>query len=86
MIKQTYTTGQASVSIDQTPIAGYRELNQQEITAINVAKALGSRLGDFIATLETDPDIDKLWLAIAKTDLQKGIMFLVRSIAKPESF
>ncbi len=30
--------------------------------------------------------IDKRWLIIAKTDLQKGFMSLIRSIAKPETF
>lgn len=29
---------------------------------------------------------DKRWVAIGKTDLQKGFMALIRSIAKPESF
>jgi hypothetical protein len=29
---------------------------------------------------------DQRWVAIAKTDLQKGFMALVRAVAQPESF
>ena len=43
-------------------------------------------IGNFILMLESNSLIDKRWLAIAKTDLQKGFMSLVRSIAKPETF
>lgn len=67
-------------------IKGYRELSQEEIDAMNSAKQLGFDLGAFIGYLETTEYVDKRWLAIAKTDLQKGIMFLVRAIARPESF
>lgn len=67
-------------------ITGYRDLSQSEIDAMNSAKALGADIGAFVAQLEKNGSIDKRWLAIAKTDLQKGIMFLVRAIAKPESF
>jgi len=67
-------------------ITGYRELSPEEIALINSAKAEGEIVGKFIATLATLPDVDQRWLAIAKTDLQKGFMFLVRAIAKPEGF
>lgn len=67
-------------------IKGYRDLSQEEIDALNRVKSLGQTIGAQIAQLEVEPTIDKRWLAIAKTDLQKGVMFLVRSIAKPESF
>lgn len=67
-------------------ITGYRDLTDTEINLMNDAKSMASGIGAFITTLETLPDIDKRWLAIAKTDLQKGFMALVRSIAKPETF
>jgi hypothetical protein len=53
---------------------------------VNDIKAKGSELASFFATLEVDPAIDKRWLAIAKTDLQKGMMALVRAVARPEGF
>jgi hypothetical protein len=67
-------------------IKGYRDLSQEEISMMNAAKGLAEQVGAFIETLEGEPTLDKRWLAIAKTDLQKGFMSLVRSIAKPTTF
>ena len=67
-------------------INGYRELSQEEIDAMNKSKALASQTGDFIDELEKNGYVDKRWLAIAKTDLQKAFMSLTRSIAKPNAF
>jgi hypothetical protein len=67
-------------------IKGYRDFDQATVDKINGAKELAVQIGEFIASAEMDPETDKRWLAIAKTDLQKGCMALVRSIAKPDSF
>lgn len=67
-------------------IKGYRDLSQEEIDLMNQIKELGAKLGELTDRLESHADTDKRWIAIGKTDLQKGIMGLVRSVAKPESF
>ncbi len=67
-------------------ISGYRELTQEEIDFMNLAKAHGEAIGRFIEHMEQVESIDRRWLQIAKTELQKGIMFLVRAIAKPTTF
>ena len=67
-------------------IKGYRDLSQDEINMMNESKSIAIQVGKVIEDLEKLPDIDKRWLAIAKTDLQKGFMSLIRSIAKPETF
>lgn len=67
-------------------INGYHESSQEEIDAMNKSKALASQTGDFIDELEKNGYVDKRWLAIAKTDLQKAFMSLTRSIAKPNTF
>ena len=67
-------------------ITGYRELSQDEINAMNKSKELASQVGDFIDELEKNGYVDKRWLAIAKTDLQKAFMSLTRSVAKPSTF
>ena len=75
-------------------IKGYRDLSQDEIDAMNQAKDLAATVGEFIAKMEAQNsiaigpriDVDLRWLAIAKTDLQKGFMSLVRSIAQPTTF
>lgn len=67
-------------------IRGYRELSQEEIDLMNKVKATGEQLGDLIDELRCLVSTDKRWLEIGKTDLQTGIMALVRSIAKPTTF
>jgi hypothetical protein len=67
-------------------ISGYRELTQPEIDLMNAIKQLGSELGDMVQQLEEMPNTDKRWVAIAKTELQKGIMFAVRAVARPTTF
>lgn len=69
-------------------IAGYRELSADEIALMNEVKQQGEQLAALIEKLsKTDVTmIDKRWLAIGTTDLQKGIMALVRCIAQPTTF
>ena len=67
-------------------IKGYRDLTAEEIALMNDAKGKAEDIGKLIEVLETTAGIDKRWLAIARTDLQKGFMALVRSIARPTTF
>lgn len=73
-------------------IKGYRDLTQEEIDLMNEAKELAVRCGELCDKLaasnavHTEEGIDLRWLAIGKTDLQKGFMAVIRSIAKPTTF
>ena len=67
-------------------IKGYRELTEKEISVINDIKQLEDLIGQMVTEMEHYDDIDQRWLAIGKTDLQKGFMSVIRSIAKPTSF
>lgn len=69
-----------------TKIKGYRDLSQEEIDLMNECKLLASQVGDAIEKLEGVNSIDKRWLSISKTELQKGFMSLIRSIAQPTTF
>ena len=62
-------------------ISGYRELSQQEIDAMNAIKKIGDEAGFLIEKLQEVPGIDQRALAIAKTELQTGFMWAVRSVA-----
>ena len=66
-------------------IKGYRDLSPEEVHAMNRIKEVGNMIGEIVDRL-SEEDVDKRWLAIAKTDLQKGFMALVRSVAKPDGF
>jgi len=73
-------------------IKGYRDLTQDEIDLMNKIKQKGVELGELIDEMseisvqQADNQLDSRWIAIGKTDLQKGIMALVRAVARPESF
>lgn len=67
-------------------IKGYRDLTQEEIDLMNEVKAKGSELEALIGKLKAVEGIDKRWLSIGTTDLQTGLMAVVRSIARPTTF
>ena len=67
-------------------IAGYRELNEAEIAAMNEVKQKGVELGELVKKLRDNDEFDQRWLSIGATDLQTGLMALTRAIAKPTFF
>ena len=67
-------------------IKGYRDLSQEEIDLMNEIKIKGAELGSVIEKLEQLESTDKRWVSIGKTELQKGLMSLTRSVAKPDFF
>ena len=69
-----------------TKITGYRDLTQAEIDEMNQCKELGEACRELISTLRDTPDIDTEALNIGKIKLKEGIMWLVRSVAKPGGF
>ena len=73
--------------MDTNKILGYRELTDKELEQVKGIKRFANDLDKLLIILEdNNSDIDKRWLAIARTDLQKGIMALVRSVARPMGF
>lgn len=69
-----------------TLIKGYRDLSQEEIDAMNAVKKEAERIGFLIEELESNKQLDQRWVAIAKTELQKGFMAAIRSVAQPTTF
>ncbi len=67
-------------------IQGYRDLSQAEIDAMNAVKAKAEELRVLIEQVKATPGVDQRWLATGVTDLQKGFMSVVRSIAQPTTF
>jgi hypothetical protein len=53
---------------------------------MNAVKEKAAEVGELISKLEVNDELDQGWVAIAKTDLQKGFMAATRSIAKPDFF
>jgi hypothetical protein len=82
-------------------IAGYRELTQEEIDLMNRIKAFGPELQTLCDDLQKhiiNQEIEECydernrlaepleWLDQGKMSLQKGLMFLTRSVAQPSFF
>lgn len=65
-------------------IKGYRKLTQAELDDVNFVKAIGEDIEARIQALGTQ--LEPRALALAKTNLQQGLMWLTRSITKPETF
>lgn len=65
---------------------GYRKLSEEELRLANEVKTMGSYVELLIDRLAARPDIDKRWVAIARTELQQGFMALTRAVTKPTSF
>jgi len=72
----------------QPKITGYRQLSASDAELMNRIKAQGQALGEIIVELRNLDiyGIDQRWVSIGETHLQQGIMALVRSVARPESF
>lgn len=67
-------------------ITGYRNLSQDEIDLMNDGKELARLVGAWVDKLKTIKTCDQRWVAIGATDMQKGFMAAIRSIAKPTTF
>ena len=71
-------------------IAGYRDLSQEEIEAMNECKALAEQCGALIAKLRAaapgSQPIDQRWISVGATHLQEGWMAVIRGIAQPTTF
>lgn len=68
-------------------IKGYRKLTQAELDTVNQIKQLGAFIeGEMKVYANSHPGHDKRCAALAATNLQQGLMWLTRSITKPETF
>lgn len=64
-------------------VKGYSPQSEANVSAVNMNKELEETLLRVVDSLYTNPDIDKRWLAIARTHFEEGFMSLNRSIFKP---
>jgi hypothetical protein len=70
----------------QPKVTGYRQLNEAEAALMNEIKQKGVELGDLVAKLRATGGLDQRWVSIGATDLQTGMMALVRAVAQPTTF
>lgn len=85
----------------QPKITGYRQLSEAEVALMNEGKALAEQCGAYIDKLNGYTDtklarlnpegatpitLDRRWISIGATDLQRGFMAVIRGIAQPTTF
>lgn len=69
-----------------TKIIGYRDLSQKELDAMNAIKDAGNALGALIDDLQQQGGLDQRFIALGKSDIQKGLAMVIRGIAQPSTF
>jgi len=69
---------------NETPVLGYTKLETSAKELVNAIKIHEEKILRAMDHLQKDPLVDQRWLAIARTEIQKSYMCLVRSIFKPE--
>lgn len=65
-------------------IAGYRDLSQEEIDAMNGIKALEAKFNAMIDFVRSLAGADQRQIAIAATAGEEAFMRAVRAVAKPD--
>jgi hypothetical protein len=69
--------------VKSADIKGYRELSQEEVDLVNFIKDAEIQAGQLWQLVAKNSDVDRRWLAIAKTHFQEGFTALVRAVTKP---
>lgn len=91
MAEETLTTKEHTETHGDK-IKGYRKLTEEEIDLVNKCKVKGEEIEALLSEIEVyktqtgNHAIDPRWFAMARTDLQVGMMKLVRAICRPDSF
>lgn len=66
-------------------ISGYRELSEAEIKVINFLKSAEREALGIVDLVGEREGADPRWVEIAKTDIERGFMALIRAVAKPNT-
>lgn len=65
------------------PVAGYRPQSSAAVAIVNENKQAEERVLRVLDVLAESDDVDKRWLAIARTQLEQGFMALNRAVFRP---
>lgn len=65
-------------------IEGYRPQSDEHVNMVNRNKRLEESILVTLDLLAQLPEIDKRWLAIGRTEIEKGFMAVNRAIMQPQ--
>ncbi|MBN8533860.1 MAG: hypothetical protein J0L51_07185 [Rhizobiales bacterium] len=66
------------------PVAGYTVQTNERVALVNANKRLEESVLCALDLVQANPDFDKRWLAIARTNIEQGFMAFNRAIFRPE--
>ena len=69
--------------INGLPVAGYRPQPARALELVNANKLVEERVLRILDELAAMPDLDKRWLAIGRTEIERGFMAINRAIFQP---
>lgn len=65
------------------PIAGYQDISAAKLDVVNSIKWGEEAVLRGFDVLEKSPEVDKRWMALARTHIQQGYMAAVRAVMQP---
>lgn len=68
---------------DGLPVAGYRPQSEDNVQLVNSIKMTEEHVLRILDKVGENPEFDKRWLAIARTNLEQGFMAANRAIFRP---
>lgn len=71
------------VMTDGLPVAGYRPQPARALELVNANKLVEERVLRILDELSAMSDVDKRWLAMGRTEIERGFMAINRAIFRP---
>ncbi len=65
------------------PVSGYAPQPDDRVVVVNTNKAAEEAVLRILDMLAADPQVDKRWLAIGRTQIEQGFMAINRAVFKP---
>lgn len=65
------------------PVPGYRAQETRAVEIVTSNKHAEEFVLRMLDDLAQDPDVDKRWLAIGRTEIERGFMAVNRAVFKP---
>lgn len=66
------------------PVQGYTDQSQENVDLVNANKRIEEKVLRQLDLMAGLSDVDKRWLAIARTHIEQGFMAANRAVFKPE--
>lgn len=84
MSEKSTTAAPGTEQIVFAPLPGYTAQSQESLELVKVNKRLEEMILRQLDHIEIFSDIDRRWLATARTDIEKGFMAANRAIMRPQ--